>query len=69
MSMYELICDATELNSVFGADAPDTFILGGYAIDHLRLEKLYKRIEQIKRDELGSGDVQLSGMLKILIEL
>jgi len=55
----EIVCDASELTAVFGAQAPDTFVLAGYAIPSTQVGPLIRCAEEIKRELLGNSNVPI----------
>jgi hypothetical protein len=55
----EIICDASELTAVFGAQAPDTFVVAGYAVPSTELNSLIGRAEEIKGELLENTNVPI----------
>ncbi len=44
----EFICDNSELNGIWGAEAPDVLVIGGYAIPRGKVSPLLKKVEEVK---------------------
>jgi hypothetical protein len=44
----ELVCDNSELNGVWGAEAADVFVIGGYAIPREKVSPLLKKVQNVK---------------------
>jgi hypothetical protein len=62
----EVICDASELTAVFGARAPDTFVLAGYSIANDHVPRLIKRAGEIKEAVFGDKNVPIKWNVKDL---
>jgi hypothetical protein len=46
----ELVCDNSELNGIWGAEAPDVLVIGGYAIARDRVAPLLKKVQKVKEN-------------------
>jgi hypothetical protein len=44
----ELVCDNSELNGIWGAEAPDVLVIGGYAIPRDNVRPLLTKIQEVK---------------------
>jgi hypothetical protein len=44
----ELVCDNSELNGIWGAEAPDVLVVGGYAIPRDKVSPLLKKVQEVK---------------------
>jgi hypothetical protein len=44
----ELVCDNSELNGIWGAEASDVLVIGGYTIPSFRVWPLLKKVREIK---------------------
>jgi hypothetical protein len=44
----ELVCDNSELNGIWGAEASDVLVIGGYAIPRDKVVSLLKKVEEVK---------------------
>jgi hypothetical protein len=44
----ELVCDNSELEGIWGAEAPDVLVIGGYAIPRDKVQVLLKKVQEIK---------------------
>jgi hypothetical protein len=44
----ELVCDNSELNGIWGAEAPDVLVIGGYAIARNKVAPLLKNVRAVK---------------------
>jgi hypothetical protein len=44
----ELVCDNSELGGIWGAEAPDILVIGGYAIPRANTVGLLNRVEAFK---------------------
>jgi hypothetical protein len=44
----ELVCDNSELNGIWGAEAPDVLVIGGYIIPSFQVWPLLKKVREIK---------------------
>jgi hypothetical protein len=55
----EIVCDASELIAVFGAEAPDTFVVAGYSVPSEKLRSLIQGAERIKKDVLGYANAPI----------
>src|SRR5262249_18339134 len=44
----ELVCDNSELNGIWGAEAPDVLVIGGYTIPSFQVWPLLKKVREIK---------------------
>jgi hypothetical protein len=55
----EIVCDASELTAVFGAEAPDTFLVAGYAVSSKQVGSLIQCAEGIKKELLGNTNVPI----------
>jgi hypothetical protein len=62
----EVICDASELTAVFGAQAPNTFVLAGYSIANDHVPRLIKRAGEIKEAAFGDKNVPIKWNVKDL---
>jgi hypothetical protein len=60
----EIVCDASELTAIFGAEAPDTFVVAGYSIPSTQLCSLIRGAEGIKKEFLGDVNVPIKWNLK-----
>jgi hypothetical protein len=62
----EIVCDASELTAVFGAEAPDTFVTAGYSIPSRQVVSLIQSTERIKEELLGNRNVPIKWNVKDL---
>jgi hypothetical protein len=46
----ELVCDNSELNGIWGAEAPDVLVIGGYAIARDKVAPLLKKVQKVKEN-------------------
>lgn len=44
----ELVCDNSELNGIWGAEAPDVLVIGGYVISRDKVSPLLKKVQEVK---------------------
>lgn len=44
----ELVCDNSELTGIWGAEAPDVFVIGGYLIERDKTQLLLEQVQRIK---------------------
>jgi hypothetical protein len=44
----ELVCDNSELNGIWGAEAPDVFVIGGYSIARDKVSLLLEQTQRVK---------------------
>jgi hypothetical protein len=55
----EIICDASELTAIFGAEVPDTFLVAGYSVPSAQVDSLIQRVGEIKKELLGNTNVPI----------
>jgi hypothetical protein len=46
----ELVCDNSELNGIWGAEAPDVLVIAGYAIARDKVGPLLKKVQKVKQN-------------------
>jgi len=44
----EFVCDNSELSGIWGAEAPDVLVIGGYAIPRDKVTPLLKKVQEVK---------------------
>jgi hypothetical protein len=44
----EIVCDNSELNGIWGSEAPDVLVIGGYAIPRDKVSPLLQKVQEIK---------------------
>ena len=44
------MCDNSELNGIWGAEAPDILVIGGYAIPRDKVAPLRKKVQKVKEN-------------------
>jgi len=66
MALIEFVCDNTELTAIWGAEAPDIVVTGGFAIDSLAMLSLVNEVRAIKTDLLGHPSVPVKWNMRDL---
>jgi hypothetical protein len=44
----EIVCDNSELNGIWGSDAPDVLVISGYAVPRDNVMRLLKKVQEVK---------------------
>jgi hypothetical protein len=55
----EIVCDASELTAIFAAEAPDTFVIAGYAVPSTQVNSLVRRAMDIKGELMENTNVPI----------
>jgi hypothetical protein len=65
-AIMEIVCDASELTAVSGAEAPDTFVVAGYSVPSTQVRPLIQSAEAIKEQLLANRNVPIKWNVKDL---
>lgn len=66
MTTLQIVCDSTELVAIFGAEVPDTLVIGGYALPDVDLSSLVAKTREIKLSHLGNPYVPIKWNIRDL---